>query len=536
MKIHEQPTQIFDPPLKTEPILQIPAPPAELHFPVPQAGRRWQRPSLPILPILLLTILILGGSVALVAGGWFYQSDRLLPGVEVMGVDIGVRSSDEAAALLNTAWANQTITLVDGLESWTVHPSELGITLDTAVTLETALQQGRRPSTWQSFVQNEGQFIVEPVWQLESAVAQSFLQQQADALYTPPIDATVSIVDGQVQINPPSDGRELDVVATQNWLLNNQGSVVDGRLPLITHTLPATVTDVSALAAHAEQLLTTSVTATAYDPVTDLEVSWVITPAVWGEWLLLDVDENDPSQFTWALDKAKGEQFFQDRMAALGAGRYVVVDEALTAVADAIKNQAGPITLRVYHETGNYVVQPGDTLASIGREVGFPYPWLQEANPLLGEALSAGQNISVPSPDALLPLPVVPNKRIIVSISEQRVRVYENGELKWDWLASTGIASSPTAPGIFQIQAHYETAYAAIWDLYMPNFMSVYQPAPGVDFFNGFHGFPTRDGANLLWTQNLGAPVTYGCILLSNENIALLYDWAEPGVVVEIRP
>ena len=70
----------------------------------------------------------------------------------------------------------------------------------------------------------------------------------------------------------------------------------------------------------------------------------------------------------------------------------------------------------------------------------------------------------------------------------------------------------------------------------MPNFMSVYQPAPGVDFFNGFHGFPTRDGVNLLWTQNLGTPVTYGCILLSNENIALLYEWAEPGVVVEIRP
>jgi lipoprotein-anchoring transpeptidase ErfK/SrfK len=30
--------------------------------------------------------------------------------------------------------------------------------------------------------------------------------------------------------------------------------------------------------------------------------------------------------------------------------------------------------------------------------------------------------------------------------------------------------------------------------------------------------------------------VTYGCILLSNENAAQLYDWAEQGVIAEILP
>jgi lipoprotein-anchoring transpeptidase ErfK/SrfK len=70
----------------------------------------------------------------------------------------------------------------------------------------------------------------------------------------------------------------------------------------------------------------------------------------------------------------------------------------------------------------------------------------------------------------------------------------------------------------------------------MPNFMGVYQPIPGADFTNGFHGFPTRGGGQLLWENSLGTRVTYGCILLSNTNIGLLYDWAEPGVVVEIMP
>ena len=100
--------------------------------------------------------------------------------------------------------------------------------------------------------------------------------------------------------------------------------------------------------------------------------------------------------------------------------------------------------------------------------------------------------------------------------------------------ASTGIDSSPTWTGVYQILSHEPNAYASNWNLWMPDFLGVYRPIPGADFTNGFHGFPTRGGSQLLWTNSLGTRVTYGCILLSNDNIALLYDWAEEGVVVEI--
>ena len=69
----------------------------------------------------------------------------------------------------------------------------------------------------------------------------------------------------------------------------------------------------------------------------------------------------------------------------------------------------------------------------------------------------------------------------------------------------------------------------------MPNFMGVYLPAPGLELMNGFHGFPTRDGSNLLWTNSLGTPATYGCILVDNKHMPYFYDWAENGVVVEIQ-
>ncbi|HLA44624.1 MAG TPA: L,D-transpeptidase, partial [Aggregatilineales bacterium] len=120
------------------------------------------------------------------------------------------------------------------------------------------------------------------------------------------------------------------------------------------------------------------------------------------------------------------------------------------------------------------------------------------------------------------------HKRIVLSINNQEMWAYENGQLKWNWTISTGISRSPTSPGIFQIQSHEINAYASQWNLYMPHFMGVYQPGPGADVMNGFHGFPTdASGGYLLWTSNLGRPATYGCILLSLENAEVLYNWAE---------
>jgi lipoprotein-anchoring transpeptidase ErfK/SrfK len=111
---------------------------------------------------------------------------------------------------------------------------------------------------------------------------------------------------------------------------------------------------------------------------------------------------------------------------------------------------------------------------------------------------------------------------------------FEDGKLKWEWTISTGLPDSPTSPGVFQIQSHEDVAYAANWDLYMPSFMGIYRPAPGQEFMNGFHGFPSRDRKQILWERSLGRPVTYGCILLDTENAKKLYDWGANGVIVEI--
>ena len=171
---------------------------------------------------------------------------------------------------------------------------------------------------------------------------------------------------------------------------------------------------------------------------------------------------------------------------------------------------------------------------SLARQYGFPVWRLLAANPDIdAEALRPGQEVTIPSVDVLLPEPLVLEQRIVVDISEQRLRAYENDVLVYDFIASTGIESSPTMPGTYQVLSKEEDAYASVWDLHMPHFISVYYSAPG--FANGIHGLPTLSSGARLWDGYLGRPVSYGCIILGLDEAAALYAWAQIGALVTIQ-
>jgi lipoprotein-anchoring transpeptidase ErfK/SrfK len=163
-----------------------------------------------------------------------------------------------------------------------------------------------------------------------------------------------------------------------------------------------------------------------------------------------------------------------------------------------------------------------------------------DANPGLdADHLLVGTTLVIPSRDVLLPLPVVTDKRVVISISKQRLWAYQRNtatgamELVADYIISTGIDRSPTQPGFFQVQTHEKNAYASVWDLYMPHFLGIYEAWPG--FMNGIHGLPTLSNGRGLWADILGRPASYGCIILDLNPAEWLYNWAENGVVVEIQ-
>jgi lipoprotein-anchoring transpeptidase ErfK/SrfK len=510
-------------------------------------------------------VLVIGAGVMVMGARALWQGDMILPGVQTLGVDLSGKSTAQAERMLQNAWAERRVALAAGDQSWTLPAEQLGLKLDAEGTARLAHRQGRNTadadeaidaalqlvaSTLQRTPSLQAalskldprlaavqQVLVTPVIAFDRRQAADAVRSLAQQLEIAPQDATVSVEEGQVVTTAALPGQALDVAAAIGALEAgaarlNEAASFDLSLPIVA--LEPTLTDVSAVVNEVAPLLSQPITIDLWDPVRDERLSWLVSPQEAGHWLAFEPLTTEAGKITWRVDEEKVAAYLDAQQEALGQDRYIDRQKAIPMLVDAFLNRTPGIALRIQHFDRTHVVESGETISSIGAKYGVPYPWILKSNPKLGDMLSVGQEIVIPSPDALLPLPPVPNKRIKISIGKQHMQAFEDGDVKFDWVVSTGLPGSPTSPGVFQVQTHEEMAYADQWDLNMPFFMGIYKPAPDSTVMNGFHGFPSKDKKQLLWTKNLGRPVTYGCVLLSTENAETLYKWAEEGVIVEI--
>lgn len=124
------------------------------------------------------------------------------------------------------------------------------------------------------------------------------------------------------------------------------------------------------------------------------------------------------------------------------------------------------------------------------------------------------------------------SKHIVVSINAQRMYVYENDTLIWNWVASTGETQRPTHPGRYRIQSKFENARSNAWELWMPYWQGIYW-AGGSE--NGIHGQVISDHSGRIWDSFLGTRVTFGCVMLGDYNASVLYNWTEMGTPISIH-
>lgn len=459
-------------------------------------------------------------------------SDQILPGVSVGGVRVGGLTEDEAVRVLESRWSTLRLSDSGTGMSWQISADELGLQIDAATTAEQAYRVGR----------SDGRFFagllgvnIQPAGVFDGDAARTGLGRFIDTVSTPPQNAGIALENGVVRATPAREGRAMDLDGTLAVLTQDPlGWLNEGRLPLRMVTLPPSVTDSSQLVSQAEALLSQSLTLNLFDPYTGSALQVTTPPEVWSAWLTAQPDDTSSLGVRLALDDAALRGFISQADAQAGDYRYLKTDELAEAFQTAVRGLQTTVEARVYHEDRPRVVQAGETIISIAYQEGVPYPWIQQRNGGISN-INAGQTLIIPSPDNFFQFEPVRNKRVVISISQQRAWVYENGVVKWEWTVSTGVNDSPTWPGVYQIISHYPNAYAANWNLYMPWFLGIYQPVPGADFTNGFHGYPTRSGGQILWRNSLGTKVTYGCIMLDDANARLLYEWAENGVIVEIQ-
>jgi lipoprotein-anchoring transpeptidase ErfK/SrfK len=374
-------------------------------------------------------------------------------------------------------------------------------------------------------------------WQVEPVVATNLetarlgLEALVPLMSQPAKDASLRLEGTQLVAVPAELGYTINIEQTLPVLLSSPQEVLaNGTLQIVPMPVLPAVTDVSPALADAQRLLDQSASINIHDPVTDERISYPVPREIMAGWMKVAPGNPAPQV---VLDPAGVAAYLASLESQLGQDRYIEAERFSASLAEALR-QASPFWVTASHRATAYTVQTGDTMLKLGWKLGIPYWMIVQANPGLDpEALSVGARLNIPSKDDLLPLPVVANKRILISLSKQRLTVFQDGNQVRQFVISTGIDRSPTQPGVFQVQTHDPNAYASVWDLYMPNFLGIYEAWPG--FMNGIHGLPTLSNGQRLWANILGSPASYGCIILRLDEAEWLYGWAEDGVVVEIR-
>lgn len=488
--------------------------------------------------ILAITAMITLPAVALIGMWSYYESaDLIFPGVVLGDSRLEGLTIPDAAIEIQRSWNfARKIRITDGIHSWDVTPVDIGINLDALATARNAYQIGRGYSIWGAL----GQLVyslrngwqVEPVIRLDVDKAQAQLNLLDGQGSKPAINATFRLDGDNLVLVPGELGYRLNTTEAMKTIQEDSARLlINGELYISLIPVAPIIDDVTGALAEAQQLLDTPITIKAYDPVSDDWFEWSVPHNDIAGWLTLESTEEGVNA---GFSASQISTYLTDLSKELGEGRFIDTEKYSQQLANSIP--AGePLTLIVNHYPTRYTISRGDTLLKIGWKLGVPYWMILNANPGLDpDHLQVGQVLEIPSKDKLLPLDVVIGKRIVISISKQRLWVYQNGELLSKHLISTGVDRSPTQPGVFQVQTHERRAYASIWDLTMPHFMGIYEAWPG--FFNGIHGLPTLSNGRRLWANILGKPASYGCIILDSKPAEDLYGWAEDGVVVEIEP
>ena len=135
---------------------------------------------------------------------------------------------------------------------------------------------------------------------------------------------------------------------------------------------------------------------------------------------------------------------------------------------------------------------------------------------------------------------------ILVRIGENKIYLYEDGEIQRSWTVATGLPEYATPTGIYEVT---ELRYMPTWvnpspDTWGANMPAEIPPGPGnplgVRAINWsapairFHGTSA--------TYSLGYNASHGCVRMSNEDVIELYDLVKVGtpivstVVAPLRP
>ena len=376
--------------------------------------------------IYLISVVIVLLSLAafgLAGTTFFYQQMQIIvPGVKVGPQLVGNMSIEVAAEKIDAYWNNEPHFLVeDGTHQWNVTLPNIGLWVDPGLTANQAFAVGRDETTWfQDLSKSVFQsYEIYPVVTFNEALARDVFSELSKRVSDPAQNAElIQMENGQWAAIPGKNGMVLDVESAIELIKSDPDAIVQlGYISLAMIPQEAAVTDLSGELERIAAYYQIPLTLEAYDPIDDETLVWDLPQELVSSWIVVDDPYGEPSI---KVNEAEFLAYLDEWESTLD-GKEIEALADLDQLDDAWTNgEHFKLTLR--HLPTEVTVKPGQNLISVAFETGIPYWRIQEANPgtsLYG--ISGGQVLTIPSKNDLLPLPVVENKRIVISMSQQHM-------------------------------------------------------------------------------------------------------------------
>lgn len=181
-------------------------------------------------------------------------------------------------------------------------------------------------------------------------------------------------------------------------------------------------------------------------------------------------------------------------------------------------------------QTTTHRVEAGQELALIARQYGVDMQDIVSLNNLTNpDLLYVGQELIIPAAGVYTPTqaeapapPTTNGRAIVVSVTEQRIYAYENGQLVRSHLVSTGRPETPTVLGDYKVYVKYVAD-----DMSGPGYFLPQVPYT-MYFYSGYaiHG--------TYWHNSFGRRMSHGCVNLPTAEAKWFFDFASVGTPVRV--
>jgi vancomycin resistance protein YoaR len=308
------------------------------------------------LALLALALIASGMATLLILELWL--ADRVMPGVYVWDIDLGSLTRDEAQARLAAEFsypADRYPTLRYGQQTWPVRPADLGTQLDVAATVDAALAVGHRGDLpdrlgEQLSVLLDSQLVM-PVFGFDPGAGNMFLSYVARQVNRPLRNATLVLHDNlQVEIVAGQTGREMDLEATRQALVDRMVRLGGGEVDVVLRESQPLLTDLSAVQAQVQRILAAPLVLTVpgFEP-------WTVEPTTLAQWLILQPSAGEAGQatLTVSLDPAQLERLAReiaervDRPPVDAEFRFDEASGGLVPVVNSVPGQTLDVTATV---------------------------------------------------------------------------------------------------------------------------------------------------------------------------------------------